>query len=132
MRINIPNSRTFSLIFKRATGKDISQEINGIATDSREIQKGDLYISIHGERVDGSEFLDEVFKNGASCAIVPKIIPAINGFQIEVGDTIEIIGKIATEWRSQFNIPVIGITGTNWKTSTKELHFKPYYPKKKE
>ena len=121
MRINIPNSRTFSLVFEKATGKDISQEINGISTDSREIQKGDLYISIHGERVDGSEFLDEVFKNGASCAIVSKIIPAINGFQIEVGDTIEIIGKIATEWRSQFNIPVIGITGTNGKTSTKEL-----------
>ena len=74
MRINIPNSRTFSLVFEKATGKDISQEINGIATDSREIQKGDLYIAIKGERVDGSEFLDEVFKKGACCAIVSKII----------------------------------------------------------
>ena len=53
--------------------------------------------------------------------MVSKKQTSTTGKQIEVGDTVKSIGKIATEWRSQFNIPVIGITGTNGKTSTKEL-----------
>ena len=69
MRITLPNSRTFSKIFQKATGKSISEEINGIATDSREVQKGDLYIAIKGEKVDGSDFLGQVFENGATYAM---------------------------------------------------------------
>ena len=121
MRINLPNSRTFSKIFKKAIGADIVENINGITTDSREIQKGDLYVAIKGENVDGNIFLNDVFKKGALCAIVSELMPNANGNQIEVSDTIKAIGRVATEWRSQFDIPVIGITGTNGKTSTKEL-----------
>ena len=121
MRINVPNSRTFSKIFKKAIGADIVENINGITTDSREIQKGDLYVAIKGENVDGNIFLNDVFKKGALCAIVSELMPDVNGDQIEVSDTIKAIGRVATEWRSQFDIPVIGITGTNGKTSTKEL-----------
>ena len=121
MRINLPNSRTFSKIFKKAIGADIVENINGITTDSREIQKGDLYVAIKGENVDGNIFLNDVFKKGALCAIVSELMPNTNGDQIEVSDTIKAIGRVATEWRSQFDIPVIGITGTNGKTSTKEL-----------
>ena len=70
---------------------------------------------------EGNIFLNDVFKKGALCAIVSELVPNANGDQIEVSDTIKAIGKVATEWRSQFDIPVIGITGTNGKTSTKEL-----------
>ena len=121
MRINLPNSKTFSKIFNESTGIKISESIKGIATDSREIQSGDLYIAIKGEKVDGHSFLNQVFENGALAALVSDINDQVHGNQIQVRDTIESIGKIATEWRRQFNIPIIGITGSNGKTSTKEL-----------
>ena len=121
MRINLPNSKTFSKIFNESTGIKISENIKGIATDSREIQSGDLYIAIKGEKVDGHSFLSQVFENGALAALVSDSNDQVHGNQIKVGDTIESIGKIATEWRDQFNIPIIGITGSNGKTSTKEL-----------
>ena len=88
MRITLPNSRTFSKIFQKATGKSISEKINGIATDSREVQEGDLYIAIKGEKVDGSDFLGQVFENGASYAMVSKKQTYTKGEQIEVGDTV--------------------------------------------
>ena len=53
MRITLPNSRTFSKVFEKAIGKSIDEKINGISTDSREVQKGDLYIAIKGEKVNG-------------------------------------------------------------------------------
>ena len=56
MRINLPNPTQFSRIFKSALGKSLDIEVQGIATDSREVQKGDLYIAIPGERVDGHAF----------------------------------------------------------------------------
>ena len=121
MRINLPNSKTFSKIFNESTGIKISESIKGIATDSREIQSGDLYIAIKGEKVDGHSFLNQVFENGALAALVSDINDQVHGNQIQVRDTIKSIGKIATEWRRQFNIPIIGITGSNGKTSTKEL-----------
>ena len=121
MRISLPNSKTFSKIFNESTGIKISESIKGIATDSREIQSGDLYIAIKGEKVDGHSFLSQVFENGALAALVSDTNDQVHGNQIKVGDTIESIGKIATEWRDQFNIPIIGITGSNGKTSTKDL-----------
>ena len=121
MRISLPNSKTFSKIFNESTGIKISESIKGITTDSREIQSGDLYIAIKGEKVDGHSFLSQVFENGALAALVSDTNDQVHGNQIKVGDTIESIGKIATEWRDQFNIPIIGITGSNGKTSTKEL-----------
>ena len=63
MRISLPNPTQFSKIFESALGKPLNIELTGIATDSREVQKGDLYIAISGDRVDGHLFLKEVFGN---------------------------------------------------------------------
>ena len=121
MRINLPNPTQFSRIFKSALGISLDVEFKGVTTDSREVQKGDLYIAISGERVNGHSFLKEVFDNGAIAALVSKYFDQIDGYQILVEDTVSAIGKVSTLWREQFNFPIIGITGSNGKTSTKEL-----------
>jgi len=121
MRINLPNPTQFSRIFKSALGISLEVEFKGVTTDSREVQKGDLYIAISGERVNGHSFLKEVFDNGAIAALVSKYFDQIDGYQILVEDTVSAIGKVSTLWREQFNFPIIGITGSNGKTSTKEL-----------
>ena len=121
MRINLPNPTQFSRVFKSALGKSLDLEVLGITTDSREVQKGDLYIAITGERVDGHSFLQEVFDKGANAALVSKSLENIYGNQILVKNTVDAIGKVSILWRNQFDFPIIGITGSNGKTSTKEL-----------
>ena len=60
MRINLPNPTQFSRTFESALGKPLNIELTGITTDSREVQKNDLYVAISGDRVDGHLFLKEV------------------------------------------------------------------------
>ena len=121
MRIDLPNPDKFKHIFDMTLDKSLSEKVDGISTDSRDIKEGDLYLAISGEKVDGHSFLEEVFAKGASTALVNKSIDDFKGKLIKVDDPVYAIGKIAKTWRDQFQIPVIGITGSNGKTSTKEL-----------
>ena len=121
MRIDLPNPDKFKHIFDMTLDKSLSEKVDGISTDSRDIKEGDLYLAISGEKVDGHSFLEEVFAKGASTALVNKSCDNFKGKLIKVDDPVYAIGKIAKTWRDQFQIPVIGITGSNGKTSTKEL-----------
>jgi len=127
MRIDLPNPADFARIFETTLNVDLNTEVHltteitGIATDSREVLPGDLYIAIAGERVDGHDFLKDVFYKGAVCGLVNMVDEKVGGNQIKVDDPVKAIGKVATAWRRQYDIPVIGITGSNGKTSTKEL-----------
>ena len=121
MRIDLPNPDKFKHIFDMTLDESLSEKVDGISTDSRDIKEGDLYLAISGEKVDGHSFLEEVFAKGASTALVNKSIDNFKGKLIKVDDPVYAIGKIAKTWRDQFQIPVIGITGSNGKTSTKEL-----------
>ena len=121
MRIEIKNPERFSMVFESVTGQKLHHPVLGITTDSREVQDGDLYIALKGERVDGHTFLDSVEDSNAAGALISQGNPNLNLQQILVDDPQTMIGKIANAWRRQFDIPLIGITGSNGKTSTKDL-----------
>lgn len=93
--------------------------VHRVVTDSRQVAVGDLYIPIIGENFDGHDFIDDAIANGAVAALSSR--PNQKGPIIEVEDTKKALGALAAYHRSRFDIPVIGITGSVGKTSTKEM-----------
>ena len=121
MRIDIKHPEIFSRFFYNLTGTKLKSNIEGISTDTREIFKGDLFVAIKGNDFDGNNFIGKASELGASAALVSKISKRIKIEQIKVKNPVDILIEIATMWRQKFKIPVIAITGSNGKTSTKEL-----------
>ena len=121
MRIDLPEPEIFRQITERVTGQSLSSTPTGITLDAREAKPGDIFVAIQGERVDGHQFLNQAEEVGCSAALVSTRESSSSLSQIEVEDTSHFLGKIAQEWRTQFSLPVIGITGSNGKTTTKDL-----------
>jgi len=94
--------------------------INAVKIDSREIKPGDLYVAIVGERLDGHDFIDDALSRGAAAIVVSQPIEA-NVPVLLVDDTIKALGEIAALHRQQFSLPVAALTGSNGKTSVKEM-----------
>ncbi len=101
--------------------KDFDTEVCGVVIDSRKIEKGYCFIATPGERVDGHSFIPDVLEKGASCVICREIPAGLNGNFIKVRDSFDALRKVAAFYREQLSIPVIGITGSVGKTSTKEF-----------
>lgn len=97
--------------------------ISGITTDSRAINPGQLFVALSGENFDGHDFLAEVAKAGASAVIVSDVSRATGiGIPVYVvEDTLIALGRLGTFWRKVWGKTVIGVAGSNGKTSTKEL-----------
>jgi len=93
----------------------------GISTDSRSVRPGDLFIAIRGERYDGHDFVGAAFRKGASGAVVHRNIRCSGRILVRVNDTLRALGDIARHWRSRHFIPLAAITGSNGKTTTKEI-----------
>ena len=123
MRVKINNSNRLAETIKTLTGESLVNPINGITSDSRNCKSGDLYIALTGIRSDGHQYINEVESKNASAALVSELSvnKELKIKQILVKDTKETLGLIANAWRKNFDIPVIAITGSNGKTSTKEL-----------
>lgn len=102
-------------------------EVDSYSKDSRNIQAGDMYIAIRGERVNGNDYIESAFENGAIGCITDdeidnKIIEKFSDrVVIKVSNTIKAIQEIAKYKRSLYNIPVIAVTGSVGKTSTKDI-----------
>ena len=123
VRISINNTEKLSKIIKNITGVRLTSPITGITTDSRDCKPGDLYIALLGDRSNGHHYLQDVDTMDASAALISEknSNQKLNLHEIIVEDTRKALGMIANNWRNIFNIPVIAITGSNGKTSTKEL-----------
>ena len=94
-----------------------------ITTDSRDCPEGSIFLALKGESFDGNQFAALALEKGCAYAIVDDraIVPEDHQRFILVDDCLQTFKDLAREHRRQFNIPVIGITGTNGKTTTKEL-----------
>lgn len=104
--------------------------INNVASDTRKIKKGDCYIGIKGEKFDGNKMYMEAFKNGAVVSIIEKceiskdtleFLHENNLCILMVDDTIKALGAVASLVRKNFNKPVVAVTGSAGKTSTKDM-----------
>ena len=97
--------------------------LNDIATDTRTIHEGDVFLALGGDNFDGHDFIEKAVRAGARALVVSSIAAARSaGVPVyEVPDTLIALGMLARYRRRAWGRPVIGITGTNGKTSTKEL-----------
>ncbi len=92
-----------------------------ICTDSRKIRKGAIFFALKGENFNGNKFALKAIQDGCSYAIIDEKDYDTHQNTILVDDALATLQKLATYHRAQLNIPVIGITGTNGKTTSKEL-----------
>lgn len=96
-------------------------EFSGVCIDSRQIQPGNLFVALRGERFDGHRYIAEVLKNGAAAIVSEVLSDSVNAPVLLVPDTRVALGQIAHYWRQQFSLPVIGVTGSNGKTTVKGM-----------
>ena len=95
-----------------------------VSTDSRAIQPGQLFVALRGDNFDGHDYVAAVAAQGAAAAMVDKAWAAANPVPLPllvVDDTRLGLGRLAANWRSRFSLPLIGVTGSNGKTSVKEM-----------
>lgn len=113
-----------------ATGGMVSgsweRVVSGVSTDSRTALPGQLFVPLKGERFDGHDYLAALFEKGITVALIEN--SRLSSFPlssdvtlISVADTLAALGNLALSYRRRFSLPVIGITGSNGKTTTKEM-----------
>jgi len=117
--ISMSLSTAASFIDGTLSGLDTT--FNGVSIDSRSILGSNLFFAIQGDRFDGHTFIPSVYDQGAAGAVVENRFENISIPQIEVKNTVQAMADLAGKWRSQFDIPVIAITGSNGKTTVKEM-----------
>lgn len=114
----------------QATGgtavKTAATKFADVVTDTRKIEPGVLFLALKGERFNGEDFAADALKKGAAGVLVSTAFPQeklseLTGTVIEVKDTLHAYQLIAHFWREKFDLPVIAITGSNGKTTTKDL-----------
>ena len=99
----------------------LTQVSSGIQTDSRTLKSGEVFLALRGDKFDGHEFVPTAIAKGAIAAIVDFEYENPGFPVLQVKDTLKAYQQIGRWWRDRFNIPVIGVTGSVGKTTTKEL-----------
>jgi UDP-N-acetylmuramoyl-tripeptide--D-alanyl-D-alanine ligase len=105
---------------------DAPAEVLGVSTDTRTLSAGALFVALRGERFDAHDYLAEARSRGAAAAVVSEGWAGERGAAaplplLAVPDTLHALGAIARHHRRRFHIPVVGVTGSNGKTTTREM-----------
>ena len=104
-------------------GGDLAVPVNGVSIDTRSLSAGDAFFAIVGHSADGHAFVNEAAARGAACLIVSSVPddPRISTPIVLVDDTTLALGRLAAYHRARFTVPVAAVTGSNGKTTTKEM-----------
>jgi UDP-N-acetylmuramoyl-tripeptide--D-alanyl-D-alanine ligase len=111
-------SEAASAINAKLTGADVM--LNTVSTDSRKIASGQLFVALKGEKFDGHDFARQAIEQGAAAVLLSKSVDGAEPALL-VEDTYLALGELAAYWRSKFTLPVVAITGSNGKTTVKEM-----------
>ena len=111
-------SEAASALNAKLFGADVT--FDSVGSDSRSIQAGQLFVALKGEHFDGNTFAAEAINKGAAAVMVSDAATAARPALV-VKDTRLALGELAKYWRSKFSAPLIGVTGSNGKTTTKEM-----------
>lgn len=95
--------------------------VQRVHTDTRTLQAGDLFVALKGERFDANAFLDQARVGGAAAAVAHGGLETTGLPGIEVSDSLAALGALATGWRAQLCLPLIGVTGSNGKTTVTQM-----------
>src|ERR1700745_486123 len=96
--------------------------VTSVGTDSRSSTPQELFVALRGERFDGHEFIEAARQRGAAAALVENVSSEWRNFpQIQVADSLQALQRLARAYRAELSLRAIGITGSNGKTSTKEM-----------
>lgn len=95
--------------------------VPAIVTDTRAIEPGQIFLALEGDRHDGHDYVAQAAERGAAAVIVARRIEGADIPQFLLGDTRQALTRIAAAWRARFDLPLIAVTGSNGKTTTKEM-----------
>ncbi|TWI63525.1 UDP-N-acetylmuramoyl-tripeptide--D-alanyl-D-alanine ligase [Pseudoduganella lurida] len=115
---------TLDQLLHALTGSTLVGEavaFDGVSTDSRTVAPGALFVALRGEVFDAHSFLPQVAQHHVAAVVVEEVPEGFALPAIVVPDTLVALGQIAHWWRNQFDLPVIGVTGSNGKTTVKEM-----------
>ncbi|OHB33869.1 MAG: UDP-N-acetylmuramoylalanyl-D-glutamyl-2, 6-diaminopimelate--D-alanyl-D-alanine ligase [Desulfuromonadaceae bacterium GWC2_58_13] len=105
----------------RLTPAGAAGTVTGISTDSRTLKSGELFVPLRGPNFDGHDFLIRALRNGAAACLSEEVVGAFPVPLIQVPDTLVALGDLAAARRREFSGPVVGLTGSTGKTTTKDM-----------
>ncbi|MBE0598453.1 MAG: UDP-N-acetylmuramoyl-tripeptide--D-alanyl-D-alanine ligase, partial [Desulfuromonadales bacterium] len=119
--------RTFDVQqIAQITGGRVSPEtaravVTGVSTDSRTLMPGELFVPLRGENYDGHDYLVQAVRRGAAACLSEEVVAGLPVPVIRVADTLRALGDLAAALRQGFDGPLVAITGSSGKTTTKEM-----------
>ena len=120
-RVMLELRRVFEWLSQASFHGSGGERVSGICTDSRAVDRDCLFVALRGDTFDAHDFVTQARASGASAVMVERRIPGLTAPSIQVPDTRRALGELARGWRRQFRLPLVAVTGSNGKTTVKEM-----------